>query len=162
VEVGEEKLAGDPDSRSSGFRLPPSAFRLFLSHWLPLIAYGAFIAIQSHFPTPDSVPRLPFFDKLLHTGGYGLLGFLFCRAYRAGWPEASVRSLARAAVFSAALFGLSDEIHQSLVPFRTADAWDVLADAIGAALGVGFYFVLLSLYGRRFGSRRIDKEGAFG
>jgi VanZ family protein len=70
--------------------------------------------------------------------------------------------LARAAVLSAVIFGLSDEIHQSLVPLRTADAWDVLADAIGAALGVGFYFVLLSLYGRRFGSRRIDKEGAFG
>jgi len=45
---------------------------------------------------------------------------------------------------------------------RTADAWDVLADAVGAALGVGFYFVLLSLSGLRLGSKRIDKEGAFG
>jgi len=153
VEVGEEKLAGDRDGRSSVFRLPPSAFRLFLSHWLPLIAYGAFIAIQSHFPAPDSVPRLPFFDKLLHAGGYGLLGLLFCRAYRSGWPAASARSLARAAVLSAVLFGLTDEIHQSYVPSRTADGWDLLADALGAAVGVGFYFALISLSGLRPGAQ---------
>jgi VanZ family protein len=63
---------------------------------------------------------------------------------------------------SAALFGLSDEIHQSFVPFRTADAWDVLADALGAALGVGFYFMLLSVAGPRSASKRIDKERVFG
>jgi VanZ family protein len=133
-----------------------------IRYWLPLIVYAAFIVFQSHYPTPESIPRLPYFDKLLHTGGYGLLGLLFCRAYRSGWPEASGRSLARCAVLSATLFGLSDEIHQSFVAFRTADAWDVLADAFGAALGVGFYFVLLPPSSLCSGSRRIDKEGAFG
>jgi VanZ family protein len=146
----------------SPFRLPLSSFRLFLYYWLPLIAYGAFIAIQSHFPSPDSVPRLPFFDKLLHTGAYALLGMLFCRAYRSGRPAASARSLARAAVLSAVLFGLTDEIHQSYVPSRTADGWDLLADALGAAMGVGFYFALISLSGPRPGAKRIDKEDAFG
>jgi VanZ family protein len=92
---------------------------------------------------------LPFFDKLLHAGGYGLLGLLFCRAYRSRWPAASGRFLARRAVLSAALFGLSDEIHQYFVPFRTADPWDVLADAVGAAIGVIFYYVLLSFAGPR-------------
>jgi VanZ family protein len=128
----------------SDLSLPPSPLRLFFYYWLPLIAYSAFIVIQSHYPTPESIPRLPHFDKLLHTGGYGLLGLLFCRAYRAGWPKASSRSVSRYAVLSTALFGLSDEIHQSFVPFRTADAWDILSDAIGGALGVGFYFALLS------------------
>jgi VanZ family protein len=142
--------------------LPPSPLRLFLYYWLPLIAYSALIVFQSHYPTPESVPRLPFFDKLLHAGGYGLLGLLFCRAYRSRWPVASEPSLARLAVLSAALFGLSDEIHQSFVPFRTADAWDVLADALGAALGVGFYFALLSFSDPRPASTRIDKEDAFG
>jgi VanZ family protein len=132
-----------------------------LRYWLPLIAYSAFIVIQSHYPAPKSIPDLPYFDKLLHTGGYALLGLLFCRAYRSRWPTASGRSLARWAVLSATLFGLSDEIHQSFVPYRTADAWDVLADALGGGLGVGFYFALLALSGLHFGSKRIDKEGAF-
>ena len=87
---------------------------------------------------------------------------LFCRAYRSGRPAASARSLARAAVLSAVLFGLTDEIHQSYVPSRTADGWDLLADALGAAMGVGFYFALISLSGPRPGAKRIDKEDAFG
>jgi VanZ family protein len=160
VEVG--KIIVDAGGRRSPvFPLPPSPFRLFLYYWLPLIAYGALIVVQSHYPTPESVPRLPYFDKLLHTGGYGLLGLLFCRAYRARWPLASGRRLSRAAVLSAVLFGISDEFHQSFSPLRTADAWDVLADALGAALGVGFYFVLLSLADLRPSAKRIDKEGAF-
>jgi VanZ family protein len=148
--------------RTSPFRFPPSTLHLFLYYWLPLIAYSGLIVFQSHYPAPESIPRLPYFDKLLHIGGYSLLGLLFCRAYRSRWPIASGRSLARLAVLSAALFGLSDEIHQSFVPFRTADAWDVLADALGAALGVGFYFALLSFSDPRPASTRIDKEDAFG
>jgi len=162
VEVGRGKVEKRPSRTSakpffppsafrpqtSAYRLPPSAFRIFLRYWLPLIGYSTLIVIQSHYPTPDAVPRLPFFDKLLHAGGYGLLGLLFCRAYRSRWPAATGRFLARRAVLSAALFGLSDEIHQAFVPFRTADPWDVLADAVGAAIGVIFYFALLSGAGR--------------
>jgi VanZ family protein len=158
---GGKKAADVRDRRSSAFHLPPSTFRLLLYYWLPLIAYCALIVIQSHYPAPESIPRLPFFDKLLHIGGYGLLGLLFCRAYQSRWPAASGRALARSAVLSATLFGLSDEIHQSFVPYRTAEAWDVLADAVGAALGVGFYYALLSFSGLRIGPKRIDKEGAF-
>jgi VanZ family protein len=173
VELGRRKVENykRQDSRSnlshfplppSAFRFPPSTLHLFLYYWLPLIAYSGLIVFQSHYPAPESIPRLPYFDKLLHIGGYSLLGLLFCRAYRSRWPIASGRSLARLAVLSAALFGLSDEIHQSFVPFRTADAWDVLADALGAALGVGFYFALLSFSDPRPASTRIDKEDAFG
>ncbi len=142
--------------RLSVWSLPPSAFRLCLYHWLPLIAYSAFIVIQSHYPTPESVPRLPYFDKLLHLGGYGLLGLLFCRACRSSWPTASSGALARVGVLFTTLFGLSDEIHQSFMAFRTADAGDVLADAMGGALGVAFYFALLSFSGRRPARRPAD------
>jgi len=38
-------------------------------------------------------------------------------------------------VFSV-LYGVSDEIHQIYVPGRTPDSLDVVADAVGAALGV--------------------------
>lgn len=163
LERGMRNAEELPPRTSAKQFFPPSAFRLFFYYWLPLIAYSALIVFQSHYPAPESIPRLPYFDKLLHTVGYGLLGLLFCRAYRSGWPEASNRSLARYAVLSTALFGLSDEIHQSFVVFRTADAWDVLADALGGALGVGFYFMLLSVAGlSSVASKRIDKEGVFG
>jgi VanZ family protein len=139
---GEERLSrtsAKPFFLPSDLRLPPSAFRIFLRYWLPLIAYCLFIIIQSHFPAPKAVPSLPFFDKLLHTAGYALLGLLFCRAYHFRWPQVSSRTLVRASVLSAALFGLSDEIHQYFVPFRSAEALDVLADTVGGFLGaLGF------------------------
>lgn len=151
----QKNPAGVRSGRLSVFLLPSSSRRLFLYHWLPLIAYSAFIVVQSHYPTPESVTRLPYFDKLLHMSGYGLLGVLFCRACRSSWPAASDRALARAGALFTALFGLSDEIHQSFVVFRTADAGDVLADAVGGALGVVFYFALLAFGGRHPARRRV-------
>jgi VanZ family protein len=37
----------------------------------------------------------------------------------------------------AILYGLSDEWHQSFVPGRTPDVWDLVVDAIGALTGIG-------------------------
>jgi VanZ family protein len=125
------------------FRPPPSTLRPLFTHWLPLIVYGLFITLQSHYPTPEVVPRWQGLDKLLHVGAYALLGLLFCRAYHSRWPAAAERSLARAGAASAAIFGLFDEIHQHFTPFRSADPLDVLADALGGALGVlAFHFLL--------------------
>ncbi len=118
----------------------------FLRYWLPLIAYCLLIIVQSHFPTPTAVPRWPYFDKMLHTVGYALLGLLFCRAYHFRWPQASARTLGRAGVLSTALFGLSDEIHQYFVPFRSAEYLDVLADTIGGFLGALIFLCYLSYF----------------
>ena len=34
------------------------------------------------------------------------------------------------------LYAISDEFHQSFVPGRNADPWDVLADFVGVAIGL--------------------------
>jgi VanZ family protein len=39
------------------------------------------------------------------------------------------------AVFVSALWGLSDEIHQALVPGRSSELADVVADLLGSAVG---------------------------
>jgi VanZ family protein len=64
-------------------------------------------------------------------------------------------------VLSTALYGLSDEVHQYFVPFRTADPLDLLADALGGALGVLFYQALSRLTGSRADSLTIDKKRTF-
>ena len=46
-------------------------------------------------------------------------------------------------VVSASLYGISDEIHQSFVPFREAEVADVVADMIGALCGVCLYHLLI-------------------
>ncbi len=44
-------------------------------------------------------------------------------------------------VVSASLYGVSDEIHQSFVPFREASIADVIADILGSVCGVYLYYV---------------------
>ena len=74
-------------------------------------------------------------DKVAHFAVYGLLGTLLSRAWGPGWRGALL------ALFTASLFGATDEWHQSFVPGRTADVMDWLADTSGAALAVGLYFL---------------------
>jgi VanZ family protein len=57
------------------------------------------------------------------------------------------------AVF-AGLYGLSDEIHQSFYPYRSASLFDLVKDVTGIL--VCFYFIRGALFGGKFeGLRRI-------
>jgi VanZ family protein len=140
------------DSRSSTFRLPPSALRHFLRYWLPLIAYCLLIFFMSNFKPPFDLPPIENADKVVHIGIYGLLGVLFYRAYRSCWPSASGWAMANASLLSAGFYGLTDEIHQYFVPGRSADPWDWVADTVGAMLGVVAYHLWLYVQARRASS----------
>jgi VanZ family protein len=120
---------------------PDSKFRNFLIYWLPLIIYCLLIYIQSGHPSPERLPDVRFFDKLLHFGAYGLMGILFFRAYETlPLKRNNVLLIAMSAV-SAILYGISDEIHQYFVPFREADVMDVVANTIGSIGGVYLYYL---------------------
>ncbi len=123
-----------------------------------LLAYCAVIVIQSHLPAPIDLPEVSHSDKLLHIGAYGVMAALFYRTCRAGWPHAGRRRLFWASVGFAALFGLTDEIHQFFVPYRSADPLDFLADMLGAFLGAAAYQRLFDAERRPAGAvpRRAD------
>lgn len=76
-----------------------------------------------------SVPAPPIlgWDKLVHAVVYAVLAALLVRA--TGGRLALALAIA-------ILYGVTDELHQALVPGRFADPFDALADAIGALLGV--------------------------
>jgi VanZ family protein len=108
----------------------------FLIYWLPVVALCTFIFVQSAFPSPDVLPGWPFSDKFAHAGAYGLLAFLLGRAFSTvGRLQRNPVWLWALSVVLSTLYGLSDEWHQSFVAARTADAADLLADAVGAAAG---------------------------
>lgn len=110
--------------------------------WMATIYY-----LSSH-PMPDINLGFSAQDKLVHLLAYALLAILMLGAmpWRAGGY--TLRQVALAALL-AALYGLSDEWHQSFVPGRSSDALDVLADGIGALLGS----VMLWLLTRRLAQR---------
>ena len=107
----------------------------FTRYWLPVLVYCAAIFIQSSFPTAHQVPQWPGLDKILHAAAYALLGFLFFRALTAERPCKNHNLSLILSVLFTGLYGLSDEIHQSFVPGRTADPADALADLAGGFVG---------------------------
>jgi VanZ family protein len=89
----------------------------------------------------SSRPRVPYQedvpDWISHPAVYLVLAWLACRAFGAGVPSGG--PLAAVVFAFCVAYGISDEWHQSFVPGRTADPWDVVKDAIGAAGGIAIH-----------------------
>jgi VanZ family protein len=127
-------------SRNLHVGITPTGWRSWLRAWGPalLIAGGIF--------TASSLPRsqlpevgLPGIDKLEHGLAYALLGAALARGWRWQRPAWRFRYWWLVAWIAAVAFGLSDELHQLLVPGRMFDLGDLVADAAGAALGAAAY-----------------------
>jgi len=112
--------------------------------WLAaLLAWAGVIFLLSSFPNPPG-PRGPEWQSYVaHTIEYAVFGFLAVRLFSALRPGAPFSRVAAAAWACAALYGISDEFHQSFVANRHASALDVAFDALGAAIGVGLGVAVL-------------------
>ena len=125
----------------------------FLSLWLAPVLYLAAIFVISSQPQPFiAPPNIWGSDKVAHFAAYAGLGALLCRAYLgSGLTWAAAFWLA---VLTASLYGASDEWHQSLVPNRSADAADWLADSLGATVGAILFVLVLRGRDRKASIRR--------
>ena len=94
-------------------------------------------------------PSFPFADKVGHLGLYGVLGAALAWGH---WWSGKGQALVLIAL--GALYGLSDEWHQSFVAGREASAGDLATDALGVIVG---YF-LFSLILNGLSGRRIRKD----
>ena len=121
----------------------------FLFYWLPVIVYCLAIYIQSDMPSIEHIPSFEFSDKLLHFFAYAVMGVLFYRAYQTLRVKNDPRMLITISIISAALYGISDEIHQYFVPYRDASIWDVVANTLGAICGVYLYHFWATLRAKR-------------
>ena len=80
----------------------------------------------------DFIPALDFF---IHFVLYFVLAALVHASLRIYLPKRKDLLAVDTVIFSL-LYGVSDEFHQSFVPGRSADAADLLADVLGAAVAV--------------------------
>jgi hypothetical protein len=128
--------AGEPERPRPAVEAGPSARRhTWLWLWGPVVLQMAVIFIASSIPNLGELPA-GVSAPLGHTIGYALLGALLLRALAGGRVSGVTWGRALAAVLLATLYGVSDEAHQSFVPGRSPDRFDVLADCAGAALAV--------------------------
>ncbi len=109
--------------------------RRILSLWGPVLLYAAALYVasaQSHLPPVfDRV-----WDKALHAGAWFGIALLALRACHGGkGPMRAVPTVVAAALVL--VYGISDELHQSLVLGRDESLLDFFADAVGTAVAVG-------------------------
>ena len=110
--------------------------------WIPAVAYAGVLFFLSSRPALGAGPWFPGADKIIHASAYAILSALVqwaLEAMRPGPPPAPLRRRLGVSVVAAglaAVYGITDEYHQSFVPGRMADVWDVVADATGAVAGV--------------------------
>ncbi|OGQ21100.1 MAG: hypothetical protein A2138_09930 [Deltaproteobacteria bacterium RBG_16_71_12] len=104
--------------------------------YLPALAGAAAIFVVSSMPRPPIPEVLVFWnsDKLLHAAAYCVLATLVLLGAQARAGGLTVGARVEATI-AAALYGVTDEWHQSFVPGRSLSAYDLMADALGAALG---------------------------
>ena len=90
--------------------------------------------------------------KLAHMTEYGLLWFLWWRAfdYRAAMPAALI----------ALAYAASDEFHQTLVPDRTGSPWDWAIDAAGVGAAGAAVMLWFRLASDRTPSGRVERSGS--
>jgi VanZ family protein len=132
----------------AGTQPPRPVVRVALA-WMPAVTYMALIWWLSSIPITLPLPSIPWRDKALHVVEYFVLGLLVARAVRGTWPLLVPRRALLSAALITAGWGYLDEVHQAFVPGRDANAWDLLANVIGAALGACAYGALLALAARK-------------
>lgn len=129
--------------------------RRLLALWLPAVLWMAMIFVGSHqqgLPTPQSHWLDMLIKKTAHVLEYATLGLLLLRGWlgtlaleRAGndategistAATARLRNASLLTVLTAALYAVSDELHQMLVPTRSGNARDVVIDTLAVTAAV--------------------------
>ena len=120
---------------------------------IPMAVVMGIIFYLSHQPAGTiQLPLVYGLDKILHACIYGVLGLSTCFVFPPRVWRHKPALVSGGVVFFCLLFGISDEIHQSFIAGRDSSGADVLADLVGAFIGVALYrhfCTILAARGRR-------------
>lgn len=117
----------------------------------PPSAWAVTIYVASLAPVDKLDPlrkvMFPGADKIIHALLYAVLALLIVR----GWQREKMPPLGlHGFVFLLSLaFGLTIEIHQGVVPYRSFEWLDLVADGAGALMGLSLWHLLMMRWGKR-------------
>ncbi len=105
----------------------------------PTLLYCGLLFYMSGIPG-HAAPNIPFSDKMFHVLAYLVLGFLFARSLPVINNYRIVRqNVIWFSILFCTFYGISDEIHQLFVEGRSFEFGDMIADAVGGALGASIF-----------------------
>jgi len=131
-----------------------SLLRKILVYWLPLLLYiGLIILISSLSRLPFLLPRWIHLDKLLHMLEYAVLAVLVTRAFLSVRHPSRLWAVGLVSFGCVVAFGVMAELLQGLVPGRSSDAMDLVADGVGGLLGSLVYLLFKRRAARRARAR---------
>jgi len=102
----------------------------------PLIFYWLLIFILTTIPGNMLTHSIKLSDKLEHILAYFGLAFLLSFAIRFFRSKYLILSRIFLTLGIAFLYGAFDELHQMFIPKRQADFLDLMADTLGAIMGI--------------------------
>ncbi|MBI4116744.1 VanZ family protein [Candidatus Pacearchaeota archaeon] len=102
------------------------------------IIFSILLAIEifyvSSLPGSKATAAIPFVAETYHFSVFFLLGFFLFFSIKGG-KKTSPFYLAAALIITL-IYAFSDEFHQSFVPFRSPDLFDIFLDLIGASISI--------------------------
>ena len=111
---------------------------------IPLVIYWIILFILTSLPSTMAV-TVNVSDKIEHFGAYGLLSvFLYLNLSFQNKIKIFNKFPATFTVLIASLYGLLDELHQLIVPGRSAEFLDWFADFSGSLIAVLIVKFLIS------------------
>lgn len=121
-----------------------------MKHYIWAVLWAVVVVVLCSLPMggTDDVPKFPGMDKLVHTGFFFVFTvLLYYGAIRQtgsvgpSWPT-SIKVVG----FSVAFALFTEYLQWKIFTYRSAEAWDLFADAVGTGMGVFAYLLLHSTY----------------
>jgi VanZ family protein len=127
--------------------------------WMSLIIYTSSIPAHS-FPGSGSLSE-QIISNLGHIPEFALLTFLWLKAFIRKENKGKSHMAGTLILIGLIIFAISDEIHQSFIPGRSASLMDIGLDVLGifSGLGVLRIFGMFSIFQNKSATKSLRHEG---
>ncbi len=107
-----------------------------------LLVMGTIFSLSNQPGDTLDLPSIIHIDKLAHLLVYGLLAGTVIYAFQPGYRIKSPKFVCFFTIIICFVFGVSDEFHQTFIPYRSASINDIVADTLGAVIVSGIWLRL--------------------
>lgn len=119
--------------------MPAILNKNLIKAWIWVFLWMAFIFVSSSFPG-NKIPKVfNYQDLVFHLSVYFILGGLLFRAL-VNTSGKNLFGLVLWSGFFCIIYAITDEFHQSFVPYRDASVLDLFIDGLGGYFGSTWYY----------------------